>query len=38
MPIVKTEHTLNNLTPSNTPNVAPKTDKPKPDPYREIPE
>lgn len=38
IPIVKTEHTLNNLTPSNTPNVAPKTDKPKVDPYREIPE
>ena len=32
-PMVKTEHTLNNLTPSNTPKIAPKID-----PYREIPE
>jgi hypothetical protein len=37
-PVVKTEHTLNNLTPTSQPNVAPKTDKPKVDPYREIPE
>jgi hypothetical protein len=37
-PTVKTEHTLDNLTPSNMPNVATKTDKPKVDPYREIPE
>src|SRR3989339_521303 len=32
-PMVKTEHTLNNLTPSSTPKIAPKID-----PYREIPE
>jgi hypothetical protein len=32
-PIAKTEHTLNNLTSSNTPSATPKID-----PYREIPE
>jgi hypothetical protein len=37
-PVVKTEHTLNNLTPATQPNITPKTDKPKIDPYREIPE
>jgi len=33
VPMAKTEHSLNNLTPSNTPKPAPKID-----PYREIPE
>jgi hypothetical protein len=37
-PIIKTEHTLNNLTPTSQPSTSPKTDKPKIDPYREIPE
>jgi hypothetical protein len=36
--IKKTEHTLENITKINTPNIPPKTDKPKIDPYREIPE
>ncbi|MBU0999390.1 hypothetical protein KKG24_03790 [Patescibacteria group bacterium] len=37
-PIVKTEHSLNNLTPSNPPKESESPAKPAIDPYREIPE
>lgn len=38
VPIVKTEHTLQNLSPTNTENVATINKTPAIDPYREIPE
>jgi hypothetical protein len=36
--VVKTEHTLENITKTNTPSTTPKNESPKVDPYREIPE